>query len=406
MLEKVDNHLIELLRTGKLQNPPLLVCSGGTTSRCAAHDHWTLDLRNFYKKIKFINKTKEVEIGGGVLMSDLIDQLYKYNYSFPIGLSGKTGMGYILTGGISPMSRSEGLAIDKIKQIEGFFGNGEKFLIKRPNESSSNDIKLLWKGLCGAAPYLAIVTKVRLKTVKLEPIVSIYQQVDLNNLTSLIQASEEAPQGISLQWIWANKIYMYLLVKRNDQKSIKFIEELKSSNLINNNSIYMNHKKLNDLPILQDKSQNIVKGVKNHSEVLGLLGPKWGDNTKNIINIVRSLIKLRPNDNCSIASQQLGEVTKTNNTDLTSFIHRDAVWKPWITASWPAGDSSARLESLKWMEEAWSSLSNYCPGIHQAQMHPHLSWYKKEIKSAFGHWLPELQRLKLNCDPNGMLPPL
>ena len=68
-------------------------------------------------------------------MGDLSDFLFKHNRSFPIGLSGKTGMGYILTGGISPLSRSRGLAIDQIIEIKGFWGNGKKFHLSRPNKS-------------------------------------------------------------------------------------------------------------------------------------------------------------------------------------------------------------------------------------------------------------------------------
>ena len=42
-------------------------------------------------------------------------------------------MGYILTGGISPLSRSKGLAIDQIIEIKGFWGNGKEFHLLRPN---------------------------------------------------------------------------------------------------------------------------------------------------------------------------------------------------------------------------------------------------------------------------------
>ena len=79
-------------------------------------------------------------------MGDLSDFLFKHNRSFPIGLSGKTGMGYILTGGISPLSRSRGLAIDQIKEIMGFWGNGKEFHFFRPN--TKNESSYEWKALC------------------------------------------------------------------------------------------------------------------------------------------------------------------------------------------------------------------------------------------------------------------
>ena len=84
--------------------------------------------RNYIKNLNYISDyfdldKKTVEIEAGVTMGDLSDFLIKYKRSFPIGLSGKTGMGYILTGGISPLSRSRGLAIDQIMEVKGFWGN-------------------------------------------------------------------------------------------------------------------------------------------------------------------------------------------------------------------------------------------------------------------------------------------
>ena len=100
-------------------------------------------------------------------MGDLCDFLRRHKRSFPIGLSGKTGMGYILTGGISPLSRSKGLAIDQILEIKGFWGNGREFHFSRPN--SLEESTLEWKALCGAAIFLGIITKVKLKTQPLKP---------------------------------------------------------------------------------------------------------------------------------------------------------------------------------------------------------------------------------------------
>ena len=83
----------------------LCVCSGGTTSSCAKNGFTTLDLRKNYSKIHLDRKTNLVTIGGGVIMGDLVNYLQKYSRSFPIGLSKLPGAGYILTGGVSPLSR-------------------------------------------------------------------------------------------------------------------------------------------------------------------------------------------------------------------------------------------------------------------------------------------------------------
>ena len=109
----------------------LCVCSGGTTSSCAKNGFTTLDLRKNYCKIHLDNESNLVTIGGGVIMGDLINYLQQYNRSFPIGLSKLPGAGYILTGGVSPLSRTYGLAIDNIESVKGFLGNGTFISLKK-----------------------------------------------------------------------------------------------------------------------------------------------------------------------------------------------------------------------------------------------------------------------------------
>ena len=92
----------------------LCICSGGTTSSCAKNGLITLDLRKEYNQIQLEEEKNLIKIGGGVIMKDLMNYLEQHNKTFPTGLSKLPGAGYILTGGISPMSRRYGLAIDNI----------------------------------------------------------------------------------------------------------------------------------------------------------------------------------------------------------------------------------------------------------------------------------------------------
>jgi len=90
-------------------------------------------------------------------MGDLVNHLQKYNRSFPIGLSKLPGAGYILTGGVSPLSRTYGLAIDNIESIKGFLGNGT-FISLKKNQINTKE-QLIWEGIKGAAPCFSIITE-------------------------------------------------------------------------------------------------------------------------------------------------------------------------------------------------------------------------------------------------------
>ncbi len=334
-------------------------------------------------------------------MGELTSFLKKHKRSFPIGLSGKTGMGYILTGGISPLSRSKGLAIDQIMEIKGFWGNGKEFHLLRPNTKIESTFE--WKALCGAAIFLGIITKVKLKTQPLRPLLSWTANLSFSQLSECINQAESWPNSLSFQWIYGENIFAHAIgeVKNTDDEHI-LINLLERLPFLRN-KVINKFSDMNSLPNLHlgnNKNNN-----SNHSEVLGLLGPAWQDKNIKVLKNLKKLINKRPNKSCYIASQQLGGVTHLNDHE-TSFIHRDAIWKPWINGAWEAFDQSKRKRSIEWMKECWNNLEFICPGVHLAQTHPHLGWHEKELSSAFKDWLPKLQEIKAIHDPRNVMPPL
>ena len=333
-------------------------------------------------------------------MGELSCFLKKYNRSFPIGLSGNTGIGFILTGGISPLSRNRGLAIDQIMEIQGYWGNGKEFHLFRPK--TRNESSLEWKALCGAGIFLGIITKLKLKTQPLRTLLSWTANLTNTELSECINQAESWPKSLSFQWIYGENIFAHAIgeVENSDDESvlIDLLERLPfSRNRIIN--------KFNDMNSLPSLSLNNRGNNTNHSEVLGLLGPAWQASNPKVLKALKDLINRRPNKSCYIASQQLGGATHLDHHE-TSFIHRDAIWKPWINGSWEAYDQSKRKRTLEWMKECWHDMEFLCPGVHLAQIHPHLEWHKKELSSAFKNWLPKLQEMKVIHDPRNVLPPL
>ncbi len=402
----LDAHLLNLIKTNKINPKPLMICAGSTSSCCAAKGHWTLDLRHNFKKIEFYQSRNEVLIEAGVNMQSLIDELKEYKRSFPIGISGTTGIGYILTGGISPLSRKYGLAIDQIKEIQGFWATGERFSIKKPISSSGKDQLIQWKALCGAAPFLAIITQIKLKTHPLNSLKVWETTLDPKQLAQTISISEDWPNHASLYWVWGETIKAF------------GVYELKGSYIDDGfNKIINTLPKSNDFRtyLIEDIAQlNKLKfpitansvNQKKYSEVLGLLGPPLKENSNELIKSLENLMQNRPNASSYISAQQLGGATVNEKNHLSSFIHRNSMWKPWITGSWESGNEEQRKESLIWIEQGWLELEKFFPGVHLAQIHPHLKWHKKEVRAAFKSWLPELHQLKSKYDPKGILLPL
>ena len=404
LIYKVDDNLFNVLYKSSSKSEYLCVCSGGTTSSCARDGLITLDLRKEHNLIYLEKERNVIKIGGGVIMKDLMNYLEKHNQIFPTGLSKLPGAGYILTGGISPLSRRYGLAIDNIESIKGYLGNGT-FISLEKNKLNSTQ-KPIWKALKGAAPFLAIITEIGLKTFQSYPIQIIEGFINDKELSKIINLAEGFPDNLSLQWIYAEGIYIYIFaeIKNDSDKEItnnylKKLEEFSSLKV----KIYKNYNQINFFP----KELDLFELNKNnHSEVISLLGEDLKDEVQLFMNCLKEIIHNKPNNSCYIASQQLGGKTKEFDHDSSFFVHRTSTWKPWIYAAWEKNDLGEREIVLKWMNESWEKLKRFFPKIHLAQIHNHLNSHEQEVWLSFGERLHELKTLKNICDPESILPPL
>ena len=382
----------------------LCICSGGTTSSCAKNGLITLDLRKNYNKIHLERETNIVTIGGGVIMGDLMNYLEKHNRSFPIGLSKLPGAGYILTGGVSPLSRSYGLAIDNIESIKGFLGNGTFISLKKNH--ISRDKQLIWEAIKGAAPFFSIITEIGLKTIQSYPIQIIEGFINSDELSEIIKLSEGFPENISLQWIYAKKIYIYIVAEFKDDLEKEVIKE----NLLTLEKFSTLEQKfygnLNEINFFAKELELFELNSNNHSEVISLLGEDLKNDVPIFIKYLNEIMDNKPNNSCYVASQQLGFKTKKLNHGSSFFVHRKSTWKPWIYASWKKNDLKEKEVVMDWMYKSWRKLKRFYPNIHLAQLHNHLNSHTEELQLAFGNRIEELKTLKNICDPQSILPPL
>jgi len=405
LIYKVEDYFLSSKNSdSKEKKDQVCICSGGTTSSCAKNGLITIDLRKKYNKIKFDKKKNLVKIGGGVIMGDLLNYLEKHNRSFPIGLSKLPGAGYILTGGISPLSRKYGLAIDNIISIKGFLGNGSFISLEKDEIEPEN--KLMWEAIKGAAPFFSIITEIELLTIPSHPVQTIEGFINENELSEIIKLAEGFPKTISLQWICTERIYIYIVAELKNnlekEKTKNYLLGLERiSTLVRTE--YENFNQINFFP----KELDLFElNSNNHSEVISLLGEELKEDIPIFINCLKEIMNNKPNNSCYVASQQLGGQTKNIEHGNSFFVHRKSTWKPWIYASWNKNDLKEKEIVLEWMYESWDKLKTFYPNVHLAQLHNHLKSHEVELKLSFGNRLDELKTLKNIYDPQMILPPL
>ncbi|MAR07569.1 MAG: FAD-linked oxidase [Cyanobium sp. NAT70] len=370
---------------------PLMVCSGGTTSRCAAAQRWTLDLRSTFQTLDLQADHKTIRIGAGHSMGSVLDCLAGSGLTIATGLSRLPGMGFLLSGGVGPISRREGLAMDQLLEIRGVWGNGEPFALQRPCSETNQPFDLRWRALCGAAAFLAVVTDVTIKTLPLKPLWIRRNLIEASALPEWFAEAEAWSEQRSLQWHWGpdDKIQM-LEVSQEPQPAAERIDGL------------------HQLPPLVEspRPEQTIDSQRLHGEVFALLGPAAAQQWQKLLPDLQRLMRQRPHPGCSLAAQQIGGAIAKVPVETTSFVHRDAIWKPWITAAWPVGDALTRQISLDWAQQLRGLLQSVCPGVHLAQLHDHLPCHEQELEQAFGPLLMPLRSLKARLDPNGNLPSL
>ena len=59
-------------------------------------------------------------------MGEVLHHLASQDLTIPAGLSGWPGLGFVLTGGMGPLTRRYGLAIDRLLQIRGAWGKSTR----------------------------------------------------------------------------------------------------------------------------------------------------------------------------------------------------------------------------------------------------------------------------------------
>ena len=403
--------LLPQLMRQPLGGTPLLVRSGGTSSRCAADQRWTLDLRR-HQHFRYLSATQEVEFGTGLSMAALLRQLKAFNRAIPIGLSGLPGSGFVLTGGMGPLSRTQGLAIDHITQIEGVWGSGAPFKLDAEQARQDPTLAAGWRGLLGAAPFLAVVTKLRLRTHPITQLRLRRGWINPSALPAVIAVAEQWPESCSLQWTWGEKLEIYAVDCSPQSEPCAGLNALDPFLNAGSGGVMHQVRDQLDLPAFGQFGMEAETAAaatakhRPHSEILGRLGPAFADQAETVIEQLERHMRQRPHPACRISAQQLGGATARIDPSRTAFVHRDAQWKPWITAAWTPGDGEGRWRSLDWMERVNDDLRRCFPGLHLAQLHDHLPSHQQKLREAFGSWLPELRHLKANVDPDAKLPPL
>jgi len=174
-----ENQLKVVPRSGGHGGSGLASCDGGML----------IDLA-LMKGITYDPSTGNATVQSGCRLSDIDYELLPYNRAVPIGTVGITGIGGLaLHGGYGLLTKSYGLTVDNILQVEIVTGTGEILIA---NEKQNTD--LFW-AVRGAGSNVGIVTNFVFKTHQMPP--TVYGGLVVQPALNLVDFQNK----------WAAKIY-------------------------------------------------------------------------------------------------------------------------------------------------------------------------------------------------------
>lgn len=143
---------------------PLAVQCGGHSTRCMITDSFTIDLVNL-KHVQLDKENMLIHVGGGAYLKEIDDALKPHGLGTPVGTYPLTGVGgLVLAGGYGFLSRTHGMSVDNLREVEVVLADGRIIVANDSNEYKD----LIW-GCRGGGGNFGIVTKFTFAVHKLPP---------------------------------------------------------------------------------------------------------------------------------------------------------------------------------------------------------------------------------------------
>ncbi len=387
---------------------PLKVCSGGHSRFCSGDGSLMLDLAAHMNKI--VVSGDGVTVQGGTRMGAVLQALSPHGRMVPLGTHPTPGFGLLTMGGLGHLSRHYGLTLDHIVALRGVDGNGKPFAVHESDHSSA-----AWRYLRGAAPFLAVVTEVKLRT---QPRTFLWVNRDLLALSELPRALSEAerlPMQISCSWVLGvppdqeHPLAMRYVVME------KHYQEQRSKVWSFDNVGWQLHVAgLEDLPpfnlpchdgtLLEEVAPEPERHQRLRSWIYALSIPPG--HVSALAAVLQTVLLKAPNELCRIELQHSGGAVRQPVMKSSAYRGRTAEWSVVVSSFWPAADGTAAEASRAWADGVFDALEEIACHVYLVERHPGTWRYRNELELAYGSDLAELRELKQRWDPDGILPSL
>jgi hypothetical protein len=392
------------------------VRGGGASALCAEDDVVMLDMAARMNTARLAGE--EARLGGGATMGHMLRTLAPHDRLVPVGVAPVPGLGLALRGGVGYLSRSRGLTVDHIREVEIVVPSGEVLRLSDASRGAEAD---LWWAVRGCGPSFGVVTGVTLRTHRLPAVYLRRLVVGLDALPSLFAWAPTLPREISASLVVGAPgarpgdpvVYVCVVhagadqvgIRRTDQEVDGFLARAPGTPFVDlgGSCPYVEIPPY-DVPGLDGTLPEPPPPARLEDRVYAYVKSFFLRNSldRDVAQAVVRTIRAAPTCLCRFDFQHLGGAMADVDRTATAFWNRDAEWNWVITGAW-MGRTGEREAVVRWVRETAPALSDHTAGAYSVELRPGMPETEAEVQSAFGGNRPRLRALKQAWDPQNVL---
>ncbi|HEY2191593.1 MAG TPA: FAD-binding oxidoreductase [Actinomycetospora sp.] len=407
-----------VLKAATATGTRVTVRGGGLSSNCVADDAVVLDLSTHLGGAG--PDGERVVAGGGARVSTMLDALASAGRAVPVGIVGHAGLGLVTRGGVGYLTRSLGLTLDHLVEVEIVLPTGD---VVRLSDASTGDAADLWWAVRGAAPVVGVVTAAVLRTHEVGPVWVDRAVVRTDALAAYFRVAPELPRDTSMGAVlgWTDLspddpvLLLYTACASGDAAAVARARAATDAVVAGAGSPprYRSETTGRYLSGLPEFSLPGAGGA----EPAPIRLPERGDGPRGsffgksvftgptldaaLADALTARIRKAPTRACRIDFQHTGGALADVDDAATAFHGRRGEWNIPLNAIWtdPADDESC----LAWAHDTVEALRAHTLGTYSVELRPGFPETDAEIAAAYGDGLARLRRIRRRSDPEGVL---
>ncbi|PKZ66687.1 FAD-binding protein [Gordonia terrae] len=395
---------------------------GGLSSTCVDDSAVLMDLSVHLTRIDAHDD--RVRVQGGATVGAALEALTGSGRVIPVGIVGLAGFGLVTRGGVGYLTRSAGLTVDHLVEVELVRPDGEVVRLDADSTGTEAD---LWWAVRGCAPSFGVVTAAVLRTVAQGPVHIDRAVVELDALADYFAIAPTLPRHTTMGAVLGygaddDEPALLVYTACRGSRATDLAEAREATDAVVAGSArpprfrsQTTGRYLSGLPEFAhpgpggtDPPPIRAPGPDTSSErghFFGksvFVGPTLGDD---VADGLRNAITAAPTRACRIDFQHTGGALADVDDASTAFWGRGAEWNVPLNAIWSDDAATDRCEA--WARAALDVLAADTIGVYSVELRPGFAETERETEAAFGGNLARLRRLRDHIDPGralGVLP--